>query len=378
MPGDLESRLTESPFRYFRGRVALAEVLQAAGVVHGDFVAIPAYSCSAVAEAVLVVGGKPLYVDIDPLTLNMDPADLHRKLAGKPKAVVIQHTFGVPADCTSLAALAMANNIAMIEDCCHTVGSLWDGRAVGTFGDAAFYSFEFGKPISVGLGGLAVAGNALLHERLRRSYADLEEPSRWIQARITLLDRGFRMLRGGRTYNLARHAYDFLKRAGFAPAPYREAAGNSAVVAEYRWKMGRLQSRRFESAVHRGFSLTDHRRLVARWYEDALSDQGVHVPPLDKRAQPVYLMYPVRVGDKSEALKKALGEHIAVSNNYGSPVHPFVGEELASWGYVLGTCPHGERAGAEVICLPTGRVVDRAEAYRAIRVLAPWLSRAST
>ena len=107
------NRLTE--FTFLRGRVGLYALLKALGVKKGDEVAIQSFSCIAVPEGVLAAGAKPIYIDIEKNGFNMDPEDLLRKINFRTKAIVIQHTYGIPAQIGRLCNIAKKNNIPVIE-----------------------------------------------------------------------------------------------------------------------------------------------------------------------------------------------------------------------------------------------------------------------
>ena len=160
---------------YFRGRVALAAMLEGLGVGEGTSVAIQAFTCVAVPDAVLATGAVPVFVDIEPGGVNMDVERLRDALtdvqAASPiRAIVVQHTFGVPARVDELIELAEAHDVPVIEDCCHTFHTRYAGRQVGSRGVGAFYSYEWGKPVVCGVGGSARTNDPGLDARLRASY----------------------------------------------------------------------------------------------------------------------------------------------------------------------------------------------------------------
>ena len=101
---------------YYRGRVALAALLKGLGVGAGDSVAIQAFTCLAVPEAVLATGATPLYVDIEQDRFNMDPPCLAERATASTKAIVVQHTFRIPARMDRIVAIASQHDIPIIED----------------------------------------------------------------------------------------------------------------------------------------------------------------------------------------------------------------------------------------------------------------------
>ena len=120
---------------FLRGRIAMCAILKALGIGRGDEVIIQAFTCVAVPCPVLATGAKPVFADIDPATFNLDPASVEARITPRTRAIVVQHTFGIPADMDSILRIARARGIYVIEDCCHTVASSYRGARVGSLGD---------------------------------------------------------------------------------------------------------------------------------------------------------------------------------------------------------------------------------------------------
>jgi dTDP-4-amino-4,6-dideoxygalactose transaminase len=145
------------------GSSALICGLIGAGVGPGDEVVVPAYTWNATANAVLATGAIPLLAEVDE-SLTLDPADVARKLSPRTKAVLPVHMRGAPADMRALTALAREHRLALIEDCCQAAGATFEGRRLGTFGDAGAFSLQFNKIITTGEGGVMVTDRADLYD----------------------------------------------------------------------------------------------------------------------------------------------------------------------------------------------------------------------
>jgi len=171
---------------FFRGRVALHAILKSLGVGKGDEAAIQAFTCIAVPEAVMASQAMPIYIDVEPGSFNMDPADLARKITHQTKAVVVQHTFGIPADMDRIVDIASKMHIPIIEDCCHTLRGTYKGRPLGSFGVASFYSFEWGKPVVIGIGGSAILNDRELSDKMVETYSRYCAPGLGTVAKIQL------------------------------------------------------------------------------------------------------------------------------------------------------------------------------------------------
>lgn len=149
------------------GTTALHLALVAAGVGPGDEVIIPAFTMFATAAAVCYTGAKPVLVDADPTTWNLDPAEVQRKLSARTKVVLPVHVYGHACDMDGLKQATAAHAPLVIEDAAEAIGSEYKGRRCGGLGDMACFSFFANKLITTGEGGMVVTSNPELAERLR-------------------------------------------------------------------------------------------------------------------------------------------------------------------------------------------------------------------
>lgn len=149
------------------GRSALFTILQALDIGQGDEVLLQAFTCIVVPNAVIWNEATPIYCDIKKETCNLDPADVEKKITKNTKAIIIQHTFGNPADLKQLIKIAKKHKLFIIEDCAHSLGSTYNNKLVGNFGDAAIFSFGRDKVISCIHGGCATTNNPELAKKIR-------------------------------------------------------------------------------------------------------------------------------------------------------------------------------------------------------------------
>lgn len=147
------------------GTMALELALRALGVGPGDEVITTPYTFIATASAALLLGARPVFVDIDPATCNIDPAGIAAAVTSRTKAIVPVHLGGQPADLDGVIDVARAHGLRVLEDACQAWGAEWDGRKVGTVGDAGTFSFQAGKNITAGEGGIVLTDDAELYER---------------------------------------------------------------------------------------------------------------------------------------------------------------------------------------------------------------------
>ena len=166
------------------GTSALHIALGALRLAPGDEIIVPAFSFIATAQAVLHEGAVPVFVDVDPVTHNIDVAQAAARVTPRTRAIVPVHLHGLPADMDEVNALAARAGITVIEDAAQAHGALYRGRAVGTLGTMAAFSLNSTKNLPAGEGGLFVTSSDELAARAARVRFDgLEPPSKWDAAR---------------------------------------------------------------------------------------------------------------------------------------------------------------------------------------------------
>lgn len=153
------------------GTAALEAALVCCDIGAGDEVIIPAYTFIATASAVLSVNAIPVFADIDIETANIDPEDIKRKITGKTRAIVPVHFAGLPCDFDALNGIVKQHPLTLIEDACHSWGSKWKGKGTGAIGHCGVFSFQMGKAITSGEGGIVLTDNTELAESIQ-SYVD--------------------------------------------------------------------------------------------------------------------------------------------------------------------------------------------------------------
>ena len=152
------------------GTAAIKVALIALGIKPGDEVITQAFNFVATVEAIVDVGATPILVNID-ATLNMDPAALEAAITPRTRAIVQVHMLGVAADLSAILAVADRHRLPVLEDNCESIGAQWDGRMLGTQGKAAAFSFDFGKTITTGEGGMVTTDDIEVH-KLAAEYHD--------------------------------------------------------------------------------------------------------------------------------------------------------------------------------------------------------------
>jgi dTDP-4-amino-4,6-dideoxygalactose transaminase len=158
------------------GRTGLLLALDALGLKEGDEVLIPDFTLAAMPGLLLARGLVPVFVDVDPRTWHLDPSRLEAAIGPRARAVVATHLFGLASDMPAILDIARARGLFVIEDCAQSCGTRLEGGPVGAFGDLALFSFNTGKNMAAFGGGMLLAREPALWERIRGRADALVDP----------------------------------------------------------------------------------------------------------------------------------------------------------------------------------------------------------
>jgi perosamine synthetase len=289
------------------GTAGLHMALLTLGIGEGDEVIVPSFAFIAVANAVLLVRGTPVFADVDPATLNLTPATVERVLTPRARAIIVVHTFGIPADMPALRDLATRHNLVIIEDACEAIGAELDGKRVGNFGDLAVLGFYPNKQITTGEGG-AVLGHTQVHDdRLRSLRNQGRGPAQ--QHQFTKPE-------------VRTREDDWL---------HHPDIGFNYRLSEIACALGRVQLSRIDDIL-------SMRRAAAERYTALLADiPGLDLPPLTlPRCIVSWFVYVVRLPDFADRarVQSVLASHGIASAAYFAPIH-----QQPAWHDRLGSQP---------------------------------------
>lgn len=144
---------------------AMHLALDAINLQAGDEVIVPVYTFTATAEVVTYFHARPVFVDVDPATCNLDPTQLEARITERTRAIMVVHIGGLPAEMNAILAIAQAHNLPVIEDAAHAFPSSYQGRMIGTIGDLTAFSFYATKTLATGEGGMLTTANQEYAER---------------------------------------------------------------------------------------------------------------------------------------------------------------------------------------------------------------------
>ncbi len=307
-----EVRLLEKEFAAFSGARfgvgvasgtdALHLALLALGVGPGDEVITTAHTFTATAEAIYYCGAKPVLVDIDPKSYNIDPAKIEERITVLTKAIVPVHLYGQPADMDPILDVAGRHGLPVLEDACQAHGAEYKGKRAGSLGIAACFSFYPGK----NLGAYGDAGMIVTNE---------EKLAKWCAM----------MADHGRTEKYSHDCIGYGKRM------------DTLQAAILRAKLRHLEA------------WTETRRRIAALYNQKLA--GVVETPYEPDwVSAVYHLYVIRVPERDKVFQRLRETGIGAGIHYPIPLH--LQPAYAYLGYQRGDFPHTEEAADSILSLP--------------------------
>jgi len=163
------------------GTAALHLALAGLGIKEGDEVIIPTFTMIATANAVTYLGARPIFVDADPFTWNMDTNKIEKKITKRTKAIIAVHTYGLPADMDKILSIAKKYKLFVVEDAAEAHGAEYKGKKIGGIGDIACFSFYANKIITTGEGGMVTTDNKKIAQKVKilRDHTFSEERHFW-------------------------------------------------------------------------------------------------------------------------------------------------------------------------------------------------------
>jgi len=303
------------------GTAGLHCCLLAMGVGPGDEVLTTPFSFIASANVILMVGAKPVFVDIDPKTLNMNPDIMEKAITPRTRAILAVEAYGYPGGFDRLTAIAARHEIPLLEDSCEALGSSYRQRQAGTFGRAGVFGFYPNKQITTGEGGMIVTNDTALADRCRSLRNQGRDP-------------------GGHWLAHQRLGYN-----------YRMADINAAI--------GVVQMRRLDEIV------TARQRVAHQYIQLLLDSPHLVVPTIHEDAAMSWFVFVVRLSDAfsredRDAILAYLRYHNIGCSNYFPPIHlqPFYVEQF---GYKRGDFPITEYVSDRTLALPFHNHLTRTE-----------------
>ena len=309
------------------GTSALHIALLLQNIGPGDEVISTPATFVATSWAISYVGAKPVYVDIDDATFNLDPAKVETAITPKTKAIMPVHLYGHPANLDPLLAICRKHNLALIEDAAQAHGATYKGKVIGTFGSVSGFSFYPGKNLGAyGEGGALVTNNAAFAARARS-----------------------------------------LREHGSTQRYYHDEIG-------YNYRMEGIQGAVLGVKLKHLADWTQERRRVALRYGELLSGTPLQLPKEAEYAKSAWHLYVVRHPRRDDLKKHLEANHVGCALHYPLPLH--LQKAYAHLGYKQGDFPVAEKAARECLSLPIFPELTDAQIQRVASVIKDFFKKA--
>jgi perosamine synthetase len=297
------------------GTAALHAALLAAGIGQGDEVIVPSFTFFATASAVSMTGAKPVFVDVDERTFNIDPAQVENAVTPHTKAVIGVHLFGQPFDVTGVEQVCESHNLTLIEDAAQAQGAISHGQRAGAMGHMGCFSFYATKNMTTGEGGMVTTSDKAFNERLRL-LINHGQSEKYLHTRI------------GYNYRL------------------------TDVAAA----IGLVQLKKLEKFNMR-------RRKNAEYFDSHISVKGLLTPEVAQGTHHVYHQYVVRLTDEFPMKRPDFIEYLK-AKGIGTAVHypiPLHHQPVYARANEPDSCPVSTRLAGSVLSIPVHPLLDQKE-----------------
>jgi dTDP-4-amino-4,6-dideoxygalactose transaminase len=299
------------------GTTALHLALRACGIGQGDEVITVSHTFIATAEAILLAGARPVFVDINPATFTMDATQIESAITPHTRAILPVHLYGQCADMDPILEIASRHGLAVIEDACQAHGATYKGHKAGSMGTLAAFSFYFSKNLGAyGEGGMVTTNDPALAHRVR-----------------------------------------MMRDHGSEKRYYHETLGMNGRLDELQAAVLRVKLPHLDT-------WNENRRRIVSFYNQALSREGVLTPLEAPGNCHVYHLYVIRT-DNREGLRARLNEqNIGTGIHYPVPIH--LQKAFAEFDFAQGSLPITEQVVSQILSLPIYPELTQNQAERVV------------
>jgi len=307
------------------GTSGLHLCIRALGIKDGDEVITTPFSFISSANCIVFEGAKPVFVDIDEKTLNIDPDKIEEAITPKTKAILLVHVFGQPCDMDSIMEIAEKHNLPVIEDACEAIGAEYKGKKVGNFGKLSVFAFYPNKQITTGEGGMVVTDDEQLAKKIKCLRNQGRSTStKWLD---------------------------------------HEEIGYNYRLSEMSCALGASQLKRVDEILEK-------RSKIALQYNEFLKDiDGVEIPCVDKNVKMSWFVYVVKVdAELRDTIMKELIKLGIAAKPYFQPIHLQAAYKRI-FKYEEGAFPVCETTSKKVISIPFYTLLKREEVERVCTTL---------
>ncbi|RZB29744.1 MAG: hypothetical protein SRB1_02024 [Desulfobacteraceae bacterium Eth-SRB1] len=362
----------QGAYLFGSARSGLYSLLKALAFEDGAEVIVTGFTCDVVPNAVIQAGCRPVYADIDQETFCMSSLSAAQCITEKTRAIIIQHTFGIPADIDALMKLADEHSLYVIEDCAVSLGSRYKGQLTGTFGDAAIFSFELSKTITSCRGGLLLINTNKCQGKTRceKFYQSVPEQSRRYAGNILFQFGLSGLLYRPIIYNVGKYVAAIMFKTGIfkisTPYPEKEAK----IADNYLIKLSNQQAALLSRQWKRLKQIKKRSQDACNYFYGNLKNIPSIISFLVRKDMSLNLIrYPLIVKNREDLLEVFRKHNVELGLWFTAPISsPRTNHKV--FGYVSGTCPEAEKVSAKICNLPIHYKIKISDMDRIISMLS--------
>ncbi len=352
------------------GRMALYAILEALDIGLGDEVIVSGFTCVVVPNAVIYRGAMPVYSDIELRTFNQEPANIESLITPKTRAIIAQHTFGVPCDLDAIIEIGKRYGIPVVEDCGHAQGALYKSKPVGSIGYAGFFTTDHTKISSTHLGGMVTTNSESFASRLRETQRQAGFLKQNDHLRLLCSFLLEYLFYSPLAYWIGRPVLAVLSRLRILFHWRDELSTRRPVAYPYPARLSAQQARIGLSQLSTLNQNIAHRRVVARALDRKLGWFGLPVPEMEAAS---WLRYSFLVRDRT-VFEARYRKQFDLGVWFTSVVHGR-NDNLNEVGYKYGSCPNAEFAARHIVNFPTHRRIPLALIEKIVERDGAWIGR---
>ena len=315
------------------GTDALVIALKSLGIGQGDEVITSTFTYFASAECISAVGAKPVFVDVEKDTFNIDPNKIEEKITDKTKAIIPIHIFGQSADMDAINKIAKKYKLKVIEDACQAVGSKYKGKMIGGLSDIACFSFFPTKNLScAGDGGMIVTSddNIATIARALRTHGSGET--------------------GQKAYNLLNNINEDVEKSNTGDDTVYNPLKYYNYLIGYNSRLDAIQAAILKVKLPHLDNWNSKRKEIAKIYDENFKDSDVVTPSVREENESIYHQYVLQTEDREKMLNKLKDKGVAAGVYYPVPLH--LQKVYKDLGYKEGDMPVAEYLSHRTFAIP--------------------------
>lgn len=363
-----EQFFKQKAYAFSSARGALYVGLLSLGVKEDDEVLVTGFTCIAVIDAILATGAKPIYIDIQK-NFQLDFSDLKRKTTKKAKALIIQHTFGIPSATKEILQFAKSKNILIVEDVAHGIGITDKGKLLGTYGTIGIFSLGRDKAFSCVSGGVLIAKDEKISQKIQEF-----QNRQTFSSKLFVFQNLFHIIV---FYLLVLPLYDFFKigKVVLIVCQKLHLLAKPIDVNEldhfmvYYQKLSPALAAIALSQLKRLEKFNAKRKEYTGFYKKAFAVEVGGGLPYDVPL----LRFPLLVDNPEELKKQARTKGVYLGDWYSNGVDP-KGVDLSGIFYTSGMCPTDEYISQHIINLPTYPTLTKKDAEKVVTILKEYVN----